>query len=364
MSAAARCVLLAGAPQADELNSAGTIFLEDFSPSIKRFLGEVTTGEPSALLTSTPLLPSKWRSVSMTNSAHDAMHLDTGNDPQTRLLSLDANHHDGSNDDAQARLQFLEHSLALLTDLKSSQIVGPEETTFVSTTSFATVTTGTSFATSDGSLNLSSTAAENVGQIRTDAVTFRGDITDVTRIPTADFITRISPQTVTVNLIVAVVAVSPIRTVRLRKRPAEKDILELIVGDETQAGFSISFWLAPADTQKKEPDDLRGALQGVKSGDVLLLQNIALSGFRGCVYGQSLSRQFARNSTVITLIEDDGPGSEMCMFGKTKRVRRWADEFVGRTKAPAALSALSMEQTNRKALDDLPPDTQDGTDYN
>lgn len=142
------------------------------------------------------------------------------------------------------------------------------------------------------------------------------------------------------------------------------DIQDLLVGDETRAGFSVSFWLPPADSQqsritKNESDDLRNSLQSLRPGDVVLVRNVALSVWRGAVYGQSLGRRWARNSTSVHGIEDDAGAMERALpfggMGKLARVRDWRDDFVGRRP---------VRQRGNKGKGvtagdgDLPPDTQ------
>jgi len=73
------------------------------------------------------------------------------------------------------------------------------------------------------------------------------------------------------------------------------EILDLLLGDETRAGFSVSFWLPPADSQNSragqaENEDLRNTLQSARAGDVVLLRSVALNIWRKAVYGQSLGR--------------------------------------------------------------------------
>lgn len=141
------------------------------------------------------------------------------------------------------------------------------------------------------------------------------------------------------------------------------EILDLLVGDETRAGFSVSFWLPPADSQgsraaKSESDDLRATLQSARAGDVVLLRNVALSVWRKAVYGQSLGRRWARNCTRIEKIEDGavhkGNVLPFGFVGKLARVRGWRDEFVGRRAARKV-----AKSGKRKFEDELPPDTQD-----
>ncbi|TKA67026.1 hypothetical protein B0A55_12121 [Friedmanniomyces simplex] len=361
-------ILLAGAPEASDLDWDGTALLASFNTPVKRFLGHQTA--PSHLTqheaSTQPHRSAKWRAASMSNPAHDAAVPEPEDLPQTQSLSLDIS--DDAAED-QERLRFLEHSLALLSNLDSSQIAAPEDTTaFASTFSFATATTGTSFSTTYGSFSPSATSPAKPGNTAPPApLNLRGDITDLKRLPPADHVTRIQPQTMTVNLLAAIISISPPRTVSLRKRTGEMEILEILLGDETRAGFGVTFWLTPGESQKEakqhhqhhQRDDIRSSLQQLRAGDVLVAQNVALSAFNGCVYGQSLSRKFARNSTTITVLTGEvvvavqGP---MGMKGKFERVQKWADDFVGRTRRPGV--AVRGVGTGRGGVEELPPDTQ------
>ena len=137
------------------------------------------------------------------------------------------------------------------------------------------------------------------------------------------------------------------------------DIIELTIGDETRAGFSISFWLIPIESQRKPTDDLREALKHLRSGDVVVVQNVALSCFRGCIYGQSLSRKFARNSTSIAVLDGGSArGGSASVVAKLSRVRQWTSDFVGVARRQVSPIRKGPDRRRRKG-DDLPPDTQD-----
>ena len=125
------------------------------------------------------------------------------------------------------------------------------------------------------------------------------------------------------------------------------DLLDVTVGDETRAGFSISFWLVPVDNQRKPTDDLRKVLCKLRTGDVVSLKNAALACWKGCVFGQSLSRRFARNSVTIGVIGDSDVGS------KAERVKTWTSNFVGVSRRVKPPMGMGRE---REAL---PSDTQD-----
>ncbi|TKA79409.1 hypothetical protein B0A49_03348, partial [Cryomyces minteri] len=143
--------------------------------------------------------------------------------------------------------QFLEQTFAMHDNLQSSQIVeaarpfAADDITGM-TTSFLTTMTSESSFTSELSSPLG-----RLSQTQAKVITLSGRLTDISALPKADYLHKICPQTMTVDLVVGVISVAPARTVNVRKGGFEMDIVEMLVGDETKAGFSISFWLSPAE---------------------------------------------------------------------------------------------------------------------
>ena len=341
MSAAKRCIFLAGAPQLEDLRWDEQHLRTGFTLPIKRFLkyNDVTVGD--ALTQATPpLTHAKWRQLTLDEGGLSKRMSDP-DEERTQFLSFEDEH------PLERHGNFLEQSIELLDNIDPVNILPGApisvdnddtrlETTFLSTTSFDSTTFS--------SMSPGTSASFFVPHVEKGAIA--GPITDLKRIPNADYITHIRPQTMTVNLIVGIISISPARTVRLRRRNAEMEIIDLTVGDETRAGFGISFWLAPADSQHNALDDLRKVLSRLRAGDVVLLKNVALACWRGCVFGQSLSRKFARNSTSVAVISDGESDT------KVEKVNRWARDFVGVT--PIA----QMTRDVSRDVDALPPDTQ------
>ncbi|KAK3620938.1 hypothetical protein LTR56_023074 [Elasticomyces elasticus] len=363
-----RVIFLVGAPLAEDL---GADLLTSFNTPVKRFLGHPSAPKATPTQLTQVQASAKWRAISMKNPAHDANVLD-----QDDVESIIRNHND--EDSTQQHLAFLEHSLALLNKLDSSQILAggdyDDSTTFSSTFSLAT-TASESFNNTYCTLDpteLSSTSPAKLG--RSSTLQLRGEITDLKRLSSADHINRIQPQTMTINLLATIISVSPPRTITLRKRTGEMDLQELLLGDETRAGFSVTFWHTPTDSQTRQQrdqrDDMRAQLSELRSGDIVLMQNVALSAFKGVVYGQSLSRRFARNSTIVTVVDagevgqaGDGFGLPMGIRGKFGRVRKWGDDFVGRTGRTGVGVKRAVGVGRGGDGEVLPPDTQKGEEY-
>ncbi|KAF2724783.1 hypothetical protein K431DRAFT_191696, partial [Polychaeton citri CBS 116435] len=173
-------------------------------------------------------------------------------------------------------------------------------------------------------------------------------IIDLIHIPSAAHVLFLNPQTITVDLIVGIIAISAPKTVSFRrKRNYERQIIELTIGDNTRAGFAVNIWLRPEqllvnaqrvrekDHGDLESDTLRRILRHLRKGDLIALQNVALSTFRGNVYGQSLNRGFAKNSTKITRIERGSALFEAHaatvpdLVAKIESVAQWVGDFVG-----------------------------------
>lgn len=357
------CILLVGAPGSDELRWEEDQLLRDFDKPFTRMLDgkhlEKLHATDSSDLIAPTGMPSKWRSITLESKDNDSRAQGKDAPLQTQFLSFLGDDKDGEDDN---HMDFLEHSIAAFDDLASSQILqdGAQNNHFQDlntsidfSTSFATTSaTESSFSTTTGFPGHHSPSKASL------PVTLNGHVTNLKQIPSADYITSIAPQTVTVNLIVGLITVSPARTVRLKRSHAEMDIIEVVVGDDTRAGFTITFWLAPIESQNKPDDDLRVAVQGLRAGDVILLQNVALSCFRNCVYGQSLSKRFARNSTSITVLEEDSmPILPPHAHVKAQRVEEWIGDFVGKERKATAL--VPSERTGLGMADALPPDTQD-----
>ncbi|KEF55158.1 uncharacterized protein A1O9_08812 [Exophiala aquamarina CBS 119918] len=213
-------------------------------------------------------------------------------------------------------------------------------------------------------------------------------LSDLEDIPNAQYLSSIEPQTMTVNLIVGIISISPPRTVNTglkygKSRPTE--LVEMIVGDDTKTGFSITMWLPREmrvnwkDGQHAAPEGSRSALRRslrfMRARDVVLLQNVALSSFRGKVHGQSLKGDVTKIDLLFRKKADDDDLSGIYSVSnlrtatgkdpqvlKVKKVRDWMTEFVGERGSPPLHAAKARR---RRGLDGrlgyagfLPDDTQ------
>jgi hypothetical protein len=200
-------------------------------------------------------------------------------------------------------------------------------------------------------------------------------VVNLKSIPKADYLMRIAPQTVTVNLVVGILSVNPSRRVQLRQSKSTMDIVDLIVGDDTRTGFSISFWLVPQSMQQSElrDDPMRAVLESLKTRDVVVLRNVALRVWQGQVHGQSLSKRISRYETKLEVLGRDGdvdmglaekpPSAQSHQLAKVKRVVDWVHAFLGVSAAVTRDSrreAANVKEKGRVGVDqmELPPETQ------
>lgn len=201
-----------------------------------------------------------------------------------------------------------------------------------------------------------------------------GGLSDLQDIPTARYLQSIAPQTMTVHLIVGIIAVHSPRRVVTRQWKTELDIIEMVVGDETRTGFGVNFWLppeGPSGAKTQGIDRLRRSLATLRTQDVVLLRTVGLSAFRNRVYGQSLRGGMTHVDLLHRRLVDASDAGGFYQDGllpnrphdsrddlpqqKVRRVREWVLRFVGGTD-PAGGDISRMSQTQRGPR--LPPDTQ------
>lgn len=210
-------------------------------------------------------------------------------------------------------------------------------------------------------------------------------LSDLEDIPNAHYLSSIEPQTMTVNLIVGIISIAPTRTVMTGQRygkPRATELVEMIVGDDTKTGFSITMWL-PREMRVNWKDGAHAAPEGSRSvlrrslrfmrpRDVVLLQNVALSSFQGKVHGQSLKGDVTKIDLLFRKKVDDDDLSGIYSVSnlrtatgkdpqvlKVKKVRDWMTEFVGdRGSPPASKGRRRRGLDGRLGYGFLPDDTQ------
>ncbi|KAK1589751.1 uncharacterized protein LY79DRAFT_517041 [Colletotrichum navitas] len=312
-------------------------------------------------------------------------------------LSLDADsQQDTTTAGASQELlsQFYDHSLALHHSLASSQLpppltpshpdtpaaagirrVLPPSTAEQHTVSFDETTATESFVseTTDSFQDTTAAAADLTSSgARPPPVTAppHHHLSDLKDIPAGPDLLRLAPQTVTVNLIAGVISVSEPRGVTTRWGN-ELSLVEVLIGDDTRAGFGVTFWLPSSGGGGRDRDEEGTTPMRLRRQDVVLLQNVALHVFRGKVYGQSLRKGLTRTTVLYRrkLGDDDdddeegeyyrrrdleaggGDGAHPQLV-KTKRVWEWVLRFVGGEER------TGTKGNKRRGWDAPPDDTQ------
>ena len=352
-------MFLTGAPVAMQLNWSEVNLVSNFLAAGRRIL-ELESEEPPSILPSSQSTGiSNWRRVPLdTKTFYESPAISRKTVQSTEYLPFD--HRD-----------FLEHSYAVLDELQSSQIAphgsigDEEETTFVTSTSFSTtISDDTNLS---GNISHFSSSAPHTSARQ--AIQISGPLTDIRSIPNAHVLETLRPQTMTVNLVAGIISISPAKTVNVRRGNYAMDVVEILVGDDTKAGFGISTWLAPVNPQSMLMDEIRHSLQALRPGDVVLVERLALSTFRDQVFGQSLNRKSTKNTTRFmalathsATLQDGIPSS---ITNKIQRVHDWVSSYVGpgrkrRTELDQATVGKRTARGGRTvttAAECLPPDT-------
>lgn len=391
-SMAPNILVFAGSPMPSSLNWESDTLIERFLPPIIQFAGLSNDEQPSPLPTASheqvrwrslravaePLVYSQLRVYSLPgeNKGNAA-----ATDSALSLFGTDQSASSARQVDTQRLTteftediasQFYEDSLAVYENLPSSAIPAPapeDEILRPDAEAGTTASNITSFSASLGfSFNSHSTALSHGGGL---PIPDGGRISDLGYIPNSKYLHSIQPQTMTVNVIVGIISISPPRSIQTRGG-STVEIVELLVGDETRSGFGINCWL-PLNAISKPTGghpDLRSCLSGLRPQDIILVRNVALSSFRGKVYGQSLRREVTKVDLLFRNRidrEDDGgcysardlnatiSSDTHPQVGKTIRVREWVLRFVGH-------GAATMRRTDEGKVEVvneiLPPDTQ------
>jgi len=202
-------------------------------------------------------------------------------------------------------------------------------------------------------------------------------LSDLAHIPNAARLESIIPQTMSVNLIVGILSAEQPRRV-ITRTGSPMDLVELLVGDDTRAGFRVTFWLAPnrpASSKAMLVDELttKATLESLRPRDIVLLRTVGLSSFRNRVYGQSLRNGLSKvdilhregldesdicaiySPTVMqTSTMDENSKLNNPQLEKALRVKEWLLQFVDIKIYGAARDTNGTLQGAPR----IPPDSQ------
>lgn len=273
---------------------------------------------------------------------------------------------------------FLEKSYAAHETLQSSQIID-DSTILSDSSSFGS--TISDFGEAPATTKAAPAQSNNFSTLRT-----------LKSLPPADRLDK--TKTLTVNLLVGLISIEPLKTVTVQRgTPQERDmeIIELIVGDDTRVPFRITFWLTPlppstsrvpintktAQLLGKARNDqpLRDALKAdnMRPGAILQFFHVALTSYNGVVCGQSLSSRISRSRTSVMALPPNALSVTKPNDSQRKRlenVMEWVKRFVpdatlykykGIALEGPAGKREDEERRMGKALRGdyhLPPDTQ------
>lgn len=260
--------------------------------------------------------------------------------------------------------QYYEHSFAVHENIPSSQIVGAESLD----ESFTTEPEDFSVA------NSASSQSHPEGQFTRARLT-SCHLSDLKDMPNAAYLRSITPQTMTVNLVAGIISISQPRTIKTRKGGRSVELVEMLVGDDTKAGFGINIWLPPSQESNHsvlQHNDLRTQILQLRPQDVVLVRTVALSSFRGKVYGQSLRRGMTTLDLLYrNVVDGDDARGAYCaaeleqgaahepQVRKVRDVKEWVMRFVGANTGalPSGRETKSC-LANEKQMQALPNDTQ------
>ena len=258
--------------------------------------------------------------------------------------------------------QYYEQSFAIHENIPSSQIVGAESLD----ESFATEPEDCSTAFSASS---PSYPADQLARSRL----ISSHLSELKDMPNAGYLQSITPQTMTVNLVVGVISISQPRTIKTRKGGHSIELVEMLVGDDTKAGFGINIWLPPQESNHSalQDGDLRTQTLKLRPQDVILARNVALSSFRAKVYGQSLRRGMTTLDLLYRNVVDghDAPGAyragelehgavDELQVRKVRDVKDWVMRFVGGNTGALPVGRVSEPRLgNGNLMQALPNDT-------
>ncbi|KAK3333779.1 hypothetical protein B0T19DRAFT_136595 [Cercophora scortea] len=349
-----KILILAGAPENKALDWDPAELLTGFQHRIVQFAGldhqETAASWPkaNALPESTAPANVAWRSIQL-----ERTHMPTGFSQQRALrfafgpgqstapefMSTAAavsfstsfgddgsqegsqDHHD--QDTGRSLLsQFYEHSLAVHEEMPSSFLPasdGSQDSSFLSDNA-------------NSLLSVDDSSADPLSE----PLQFRGasQLSDLDSIPSAAYLDKIHPQTMTCNLIVGIISISQPKAVKTRWG-STRYLVEVLVADETKAGFAITFWLSSDSVAES-------VLAGLRPQDVVLMQNVALNSFMKKVYGTTLRKDLTKvhllhrarldardNGGYYSASDLRSNRSAHAQLDKTRRVWDWVLRFVG-----------------------------------
>jgi hypothetical protein len=373
---APKVMFITGVSESTSIDWTAAALLDDFEPAFYELVGLAQAGESrqARLVLSSSPEKAVWRSIplrrerlptglSQVHGMHSYFH--TENDFFSMIAPPIADSYVSTDSrlsaDAKRTLldDFYDHSVALHDDIPSSQLPQP-----------SLDADETSFQSEDITVQQGSADDSTSSILITDGGPVPGDphLSDLEDLPNARYLEAIAPQTMTVNLIAGVISVAEPRKIKTRWG-TEKSLVELLVGDETKAGFSITFWLSSSRLRARYgQDSTETTLRTLRRQDVVLLRNVALGSFQGKVHGHSLRKDLTRVDLLYRrkLDRNDAGGFYTAkqvnsrqaahpQLEKTREVREWILMFVA---GGTNLGKRKADDNALRSWDKPPEDTQ------
>ena len=277
---------------------------------------------------------------------------------RTRILDTDS-----SVPQSHINSQYYEHSFGVHDELQSSQIIGSASAEGLSSSAATETEVFESFDSSEPDIHPQKQAVH--------ARLHSASVSDLKEIPNAAYLRSIVPQTMTVNLVVGVISISQPRRIVPRNGGPPVELVEMLVGDETSAGFTVNIWIPPAQgegsngSRNRDNYKLRNEIGQLRPRDVILARRVALNSFRNQAYGQSLRRGLTSLDLLFrtTIDAEDSRGvftakeldsiCESDQIAKVRRVKEWVVCFLG----GSTLKVKNSPFHSRAGLSSLPLDT-------
>lgn len=375
---------LTGAPERSSLSWTREELLNDFLPSFSKYI----RGASKEAVSSSDAWSGSWPSWRTVTSIH--VH----NDGPITALEVDRNKSPPHGDTGIAGA---EGSESPITDeggeeLESSFVVHEffEPSQVVSITQYnndLSILDDDNFASfanfEDTSYSILSHADDSI--LEKQSLPTDEYLTNLSALPNANYLRRILPGTMTINIIGGIVDISPPRAVTVRRLGGSYDmnIVDLYVRDDTEAGLKITIWLKPElcaniRSLKHQEVGLHLIISRLRRGDIVFLKHIALRSYRGEVCGQSLSSErYPNNGTKIALLcRGEGARDKLENLSRTHaiklaKVQAWVTQFLGpRTGARIDCEGgesrkvlgkrkLRYEELPEDTLREFPADTED-----
>lgn len=364
---AGKVLIFTGAPHSSSLDWDPAVLLSEIPEPVARFARlpqTVSTSSPTEASSSSFVQQhAVWRSLPLRRTKlhsgftqqHAVNNLDHKRSDFFTTAGVSFMSEDGTqnSDDVTNDLlsQFYEQSRAVHDQMPSSQLVPGTQSAEEATTTTTSFITDTSV-----SYDETSVAGEPTrGPLGSDRAAHLSDLEDI---PSASYLVKAQPATVTVNLIVGIISLSAPRAIKTRWG-GTSSLVEVLVGDETKSGFAVTFWLPSSAVEESE-------LAGLRPQDVVLLQNVALNVFMKKVYGSSLRKGMTKVHLLYRrkLDREDVGGhyssGDLAAAGplhpqldKTRRVWGWVLDFVGAGRPAAKGNGVPARPWDRP-----PEDTQ------